>query len=77
MKRFVAALGAELSLTSEEIADIIWLAVQMGELPQPAVSDLPGSLEQEKSRSPQQIDPPLPKDSIDLNPTFIQLWYGL
>jgi hypothetical protein len=77
MKRFVAALGSELSLTSEEIADILWLAVQMGELPQPAASELSGSLEKGKSRSPQQIDPPIPKDPIDLNPTFIQLWYGL
>jgi hypothetical protein len=76
MKRFVAALGEQLSLTSEEIADIIWLAVQMGELPQPVTSDSSGSLEQGKSKSPQQIDPPRPKDLIDLNPTFIQLWYG-
>ena len=66
MKQFVAALGAELSLTSEEIADIIWLAVQMGELPQPATAESSESLEQGKSRSPQQIDPPIPKDSIDL-----------
>jgi hypothetical protein len=49
MKRFVAALGAELSLTSEEIADILWLAVQMGELPQPATSDSSQSLDPEKS----------------------------
>jgi eukaryotic-like serine/threonine-protein kinase len=66
MKRFVAALGAELSLTSEEIADIIWLAVQMGELPQPATSDSSQSLDTGKPRSPQQIDPPMPKDPIDL-----------
>lgn len=66
MKPFVAALGSELSLTSEEIADIIWLAVQMGELPHPATADSSGSLDTEKSRSPQQIDPPLPKDPIDL-----------
>jgi hypothetical protein len=73
----VAALREQLSLTSEEIADIIWLAVQMGELPQPAISDSSQSLDTGKSRSPQQIEPPLPKDSIDLNQTFIQLWYGL
>jgi hypothetical protein len=66
MKRFVAALGSELSLTSEEIADILWLAVQMGELPQPATSESSGSSDTGKSRSPQQIDPPRPKDSIDL-----------
>jgi WD40 repeat protein/nucleoside phosphorylase len=66
MKRFVAALGEQLSLTSEEIADILWLAVQMGELPQPVTSDLSESLEQGKSKSPQQIDPPIPKDPIDL-----------
>jgi hypothetical protein len=66
MKRFVAALGEQLSLTSEEIADILWLAVQMGELPQPATSDSSQSLETGKPRSPQQIDPPLPKDPIDL-----------
>jgi WD40 repeat protein len=66
MKRFVAALGEQLSLTSEEIADIIWLAVQMGELPQPVTSDSSESLDKGKSKSPQQIDPPRPKDSIDL-----------
>jgi UDP-N-acetylenolpyruvoylglucosamine reductase len=66
MKRFVAALGEQLSLTSEEIADILWLAVQMGELPQPVTSDSSESLDTGKSKSPQQIDPPLPKDSIDL-----------
>jgi hypothetical protein len=66
MKRFVAALGSELSLTSEEIADILWLAVQMGELPQPATSELSQSLDTGKPRSPQQIDPPMPKDPIDL-----------
>jgi WD40 repeat protein/HEAT repeat protein len=66
MKRFVAALGEQLSLTSEEIADILWLAVQMGELPETATSDSSGSLDNGKSKSPQQIDPPLPKDSIDL-----------
>jgi WD40 repeat protein len=66
MKRFVAALGEQLSLTSEEIADIIWLAVQMGEQPQPLTSDSSESLDKGKSKSPQQIDPPLPKDSIDL-----------
>jgi WD40 repeat protein/nucleoside phosphorylase len=67
MKRFVAALGEQLSLTSEEIADIIWLAVQMGELPQPLTSDSSESLEQGKSRSPQQIEPPLLKDQLDLS----------
>jgi hypothetical protein len=66
MKRFVAALGEQLSLTSEEIADIIWLAVQMGELPQPVTSELSGSSDTGKSKSPQQIEPPMPKDSIDL-----------
>jgi NACHT domain len=66
MKEFVAALGEELSLTTKEIADIIWLAVQMGELPQPATSDSSQSLDIGKSRSPQQIDPPIPKDPIDL-----------
>jgi WD40 repeat protein/HEAT repeat protein len=62
MKRFVAALGEQLSLTSEEIADILWLAVQMGELPQPVTSDSSGSSDTGKSKSPQQIEPPLPKD---------------
>ena len=66
MKGFVAALGAELSLTSEEIADILWLAVQMGELPQPATSDSPGSLDTGTSRSPQQIEPLIPKEPIVL-----------
>jgi HEAT repeat protein len=66
MKRFVAALGSELNLTSEEIADIIWLAVQMGELPQPVTLDSSESFDKGKSKSPQQIDPPLQKDPIDL-----------
>ncbi len=66
MKRFVTALGAELSLTSEEIADILWLAVQMGELPQSATSDSSRSFDTVTSRSSQQIDPPIPKDPVDL-----------
>jgi hypothetical protein len=63
MNRFVAALGEELSLTSEEIADILWLAVQMGELPQPAASDAIEGSDTAKSHSPQRNDP-LPKKNL-------------
>jgi WD40 repeat protein/HEAT repeat protein len=65
MNRFVAALGEELSLTSEEIADILWLVVQMGELPQPAASDAIEGSDAGKSRSPQRNDPPPKKNPIE------------
>jgi WD40 repeat protein/HEAT repeat protein len=65
MNRFVAALGEELSLTSEEIADILWLAVQMGELPQPAASDAIEGSDTAKSHSLQRNDPPPKKNPIE------------
>jgi hypothetical protein len=65
MERFVAALGEELSLTSEDIADILWLAVQIGELPQSVTLDSSAGAERGKSTSPQQLDPPPPTDPID------------
>jgi WD domain, G-beta repeat len=65
MNRFVAALGENLSLTSEEIADIIWLAVQMGEFPQPATSDAIESSNEGQSRSSPQIDSLPKKDPIE------------
>jgi WD40 repeat protein/nucleoside phosphorylase len=44
MQPFVTALGQGLNLTSTEIADIIWLAVQVGELPATAAVVLPENL---------------------------------
>jgi formylglycine-generating enzyme required for sulfatase activity len=60
MKPFVAALGEELDLTSEEIAEILWLAVQMGELPQPeqiAIAKKAGSRKSSSSKT--TSEPPL------------------
>jgi hypothetical protein len=44
MEPFVTALGQGLNLTSTEIADIIWLAVQVGELPATVDVVLPENL---------------------------------
>jgi WD40 repeat protein len=44
MQPFVTALGQGLNLTSTEIADIIWLALQVGELPATAAVVLPENL---------------------------------
>ena len=63
MKPFVAALGVELDLTSEEIAEILWLRVQMGELYPPEVIENPGVDLNDRSSVP-----PPPRDASDREP---------
>ncbi len=56
MESFVAALGQELNLTSSEIADIIWLALQVGELPAIAAVVLPENLGVDDHRVQPDVD---------------------
>jgi WD40 repeat protein len=62
MKPFVAALGEELDLTSEEVAEILWLRVQMGELSPPEAIETPGVDPNDRSSVPP------PRDSSDREP---------
>ncbi len=56
MESFVAALGQELNLTSSEIADIIWLALRVGELPAIAPVVLPENLGVDDNRVQSSVD---------------------